>query len=84
MFVRLGFGVDCVWVGARVGCCLEGEVVLAKTNVNGSFAAGNRLLMERRLEQNTFSRENSCVGGAKGDGGSKTEMKGKAAERTGK
>lgn len=79
MFVCLGSGVDCVWVGARVGCCLEGEVVLAKTNVDGSFTAGSRLLMERRLEQNTFSRENSCVDEAKGDGSSKKEMQGKAA-----
>jgi hypothetical protein len=57
---------------------------VAKTNVDGSFTAGSRLSMKRRLEQNTFSRENSRVGGAKGDGSSKTEIQGKAAKKTGK
>jgi hypothetical protein len=36
--------------------------------------------MERRLEQNTFSREN--LGGVKGDGSSETENQGKAAEKS--
>jgi hypothetical protein len=57
---------------------------VAKTNVDGSFTAGSRLSMKRRLDQNTFSREDPCVGGAKGDGRSKPEIQGKAAEKTGK
>jgi hypothetical protein len=59
------------------------KLCVAKTNVDGNFTAGSRLSMERRLEQNTFSRKNSCVGRAKGDGSSKTEIQGKAAEKTG-
>jgi hypothetical protein len=73
-------------VGASVGRVPVSRETwrVAKTKVDGSCAMESRLSMERRLEQNTFSRENSRVGGAKGDGSSKTEIQGKAAKKTGR
>jgi hypothetical protein len=69
-------------VGASVGRVPVSRETwrVAKTKVDGSCAMESRLSMERRLEQNTFSREN--LGGVKGDGSSETENQGKAAEKS--